>query len=126
MRKVLVAAVIMFVLAVMVLSRKGEEGFRITVHNHLDQEINQLTLVYPKGSQIFKMEAHSEQKLHVMPKNFGEGSITLLYEDKLTKQEITIFGYIENNYRGKADVTIDSKAENGELQVAVKTEDHLY
>ncbi|MCK9860954.1 hypothetical protein [Paenibacillus sp. ATY16] len=126
MRKVFVAAVILFVLAVMVLSRKSEEGFRITVHNQLDQEISQLTLVYPKGSQTFEIKAHSDQKLHVYPQHFGEGSITLQYEDKLTNQEITIFGYIENNYRGKADVTIISLADNGELQATVKTEDHLY
>ncbi|WP_336773196.1 hypothetical protein [Paenibacillus sp. MMO-58] len=126
MRKVFVAAAILLVLAVMVLSRKSEEGFRITVHNQSDQEISRLTLVYPNGSKKFKMEAYSEKKLHVIPRNFGEGSINLLYEDKLTKQDITIFGYIENNYWGKADIIIDSKTENGDLQVTVKTEDHLY
>ncbi|NIK71594.1 hypothetical protein [Paenibacillus sp. BK720] len=126
MRKIVAAAFILFTLAIMVLSHKSDEGFRITVHNQLEEDISQLVLVFPNGTQTFGLKAHSEQKLHVLPQNFGEGSITLRYEDELTKQEITIFGYIENNYRGKADVTIDSIADNGALQVKVKTDNQLY
>ncbi|MCM3628562.1 hypothetical protein M3194_14450 [Paenibacillus glycanilyticus] len=126
MRKSYLIVIILFIMAVMVLARHNENGFRITVHNKLDQSIPELVMTFPHGTKTFRMEADSVRTIHVDPKNFGEGSINLIYEGEQGQQEIMVIGYIEEGYEGKADVSIDSVSEQGELQVKVQQDVNLY
>jgi hypothetical protein len=128
MQKVFAAVILLFVLAVLILSisHRKEDGFRITVHNNMEQSISHLVITYPNGSKEFEMEPRSVKTIHVHPKNFGEGSIHLVYNEGQAHQEMIVFGYIENGYNGRADVSIDTVAENGELQVTVQEKTNLY
>lgn len=128
MRKVFLAIIVLFVLFVLILSisHRKEAGFRITVHNNLDQSISHLVLTYPNGSKEFELEPRSVKTIHVHPKKFGEGSINLIYNINQVHQEVMVFGYIENGYNGRAGVSIDSVLDNGELQVTVQEKTNLY
>jgi hypothetical protein len=128
MRKVFLAIIVLFILAILILSisHRKEAGFRITVHNNLVQTISHLVLTYPNGSKEFEMEPRSVKTIQVHPKKFGEGSINFIYNERQVHQEIMVFGYIENGYNGRAEISIDSVSVNGELQVTVQEKTNLY
>lgn len=97
----------------------------ISIQNNTDANISGQKIKYSNSPddtiipEILPQQKY-ETKL-ILPENFTEGSIKIVYTDKLGKNhEEYLSGYVEKNSKVKINVTINSIEDNGVLTVKVR------
>jgi hypothetical protein len=103
-----------------------DKGFSITIKNNTNQQINNLLIEFPEGTEAISLEAKSKIKTTLNPKDFGEAEISLRYEENKINQKEIIFGYIEPGYTGSAIIEIKSIRDNGQLEIKVDSKLDIY
>ncbi len=97
----------------------------ITIQNNSDIKISGLKIEYANSfNDTIISEILPKQKYEAeltLPKDFTEGSIKIVYTDKLGKKhEEYLSGYIEKNNKFKFYITIVSVDSNGVLTMNVR------
>ncbi len=105
-----------------------EAGFQITLKNNLTEDLNDIVIHYPGGSEYIALQGKSKTTIKIDPGNqFGEGEIIFKYvvSDQIGQSE-RIFGYIEPGYTGKAKIVIKSIQDNGKLELDIDAKVKFY
>ena len=97
----------------------------LSIQNNTDETISVLTIKYSNSLNIIEVPRISPKQVYetklILPENFTEGSIKILYTDKQgVNHEDYLVGYIEKDYKVKINIIIDSVDNNGVLTIKIK------
>jgi hypothetical protein len=118
-KKLLFVIALPIIFVIVFYLKSSDEGFRVTIKNNTNQQINNLVIEFPGGTIVISLEAKSKIKTTVIPKDFGEAEILLRYDENKINQREIIFGYIEPGYSGSAIIEINSIRDSGQLGIKV-------
>ena len=96
----------------------------LSIQNNTDETITVLKIKYSNSLNIIEVPGISPNQVYktklILPENFTEGSIKILYTDKQGENhEDYLVGYIEKGYKVKINVIIDSVDNNEVLTIKI-------